>query len=598
MALIPIASVPNAPQGVDVPLNQGGLRAAKVGNENQRAPDLSGVAESLMIPTIKQGAFDGPAEGLNALGKGISNLAEGGARVAAVLQHAAEVKSEFQDKVSIAQYTANREKENSAYESTLEGMPEADFVKNYEAGVGSMKERAAKGLTFSSKASGLKRLIDINFDSQTVRNLNSQSIRQTVERGRGVLMAEADSNFENGMRAEADGKLDELYRLGAIRLDQVEEKKLAWDKITTNNTMTGFQTDNPKQLHEDIVKYQEGKPNPAFDILFKGASKNEDVAQWVNSSGQNLRKVQNEAAIELDNSILRREITTETEIRKITDYVGLSEEDTQSFIQSLSVVKRNSPEGQAEYLKNYDSLWIKSVNYNLAGDENGKIRMGILRDIRSQAIEGERQPLLDNLREAIKSGMTPERQRAASLENTIDDLASQRLLIPAPDEKKAKDKESRQYVIDLNLKKAELKKTIRKYIKDKPALDPGADSAWLKALLNPVVQPQAVKQWGNRSDSVSWFNPPKYSQYPPMFSSDSDSTPTTKKDASLASIDTLTAEKKATLAKSARDKADEDAAKKQNENNKGKTKQQLQLEADQAFVMPKLNEPVDVIPTE
>ena len=489
-----------------MPLDPGSLRAVKVGNENQRGPNLSGVAESLMTPTIRQGSFDGAAEGMDALGQGLADLGQTGARIAAVISDANARKQEHHDDGEIARKGLEYELEIEKFKGTLGDKPESEYLSLLDAELPKIRERVLKDAAFSKNGEGRFALAEMKLVGETRRGVQAAANRQQIERDTRDLLALADRHNEAGQKEEAAATLGKLVDRGAIGRDQMQSKLKQWADDANTNTLTGIMQGNPKEFHEDIVDFIKTGENKVLEANFTGPDKAIQLQKWEQTSGQYLRQVQAESSNALDDAILKGAVTTPEQIRAATSAIGLDEKDTQSFIASLAVAKLNTPEGQAKYLSNYDSLWTRSVNYDPMGDADGKKQLSLLRDIRSQAIEGERKPLLDNLREAIKDGMTPERQRAASLENTIDLLATQKLLIAPPDEKTATEAEKAAYIVDLNTKKSALKNAARKRVKDAPGIDAAKDSEWLKETINPMVSEQAAARMGAAGGGGSWMD--------------------------------------------------------------------------------------------
>jgi hypothetical protein len=581
-----------------MPLNQGGLRAAKVGNENQRAPDLSGMAESLMTPTIRQGAFDGAAEGMNAMGKGLQNLGEGGIRVAAVLKHAQDLKAEFQDDVSVATYRSTMSQKFQEYQGTLAGKPESEYNNDWQKISPKLQEDALKDLPLSNN--GLKRikLFNAEFTGQTGSTLIAASNRDTVDRGTGVMLASAQSYENAGKTVEARGALGKLVGQGAITQNQMDAQVEKWDNIINENTLTGLMQQDPLLFNNHVKEFVRTQKSDFLETNFTGPDKRIKLLQWEQKSNAYLQQIQNESEDELDDALVAGTVTKAEEIEMIDKKVGWGAKKTRSFIDALAVEKLNTKEGQAEYMANYDSLWISSVNYDPATDDNvGTKRMEILRNIRRQAISDERQPLLDNLREAVKNGKTPQRQRSADLQNTIDDLATQRILITAPDDKTATSDEKAQYIIDLNAKKTQLKATIIQYIKDNPKIDPVEDSKWIGTIVSKQIEPQAVGVFASIRAKADQVYNAITGLYGTRGKQPAEATSTAKIDAALPAAEARAEKNKTEQEKAAQDQAAKEKAtfERIKKANPGKSIPELQAMVDQEFVLPNPDEQNDVI---
>jgi|GEM_PF-2910044 len=465
----------------------------------QANTNLSGVAGNLMTQPLQQGSFDGAARGSQAIGDSISGLGEVGQRISAVIQDANERKAKMQDDVSLATIDGLRSERLARYQGTLQGKSEDRWQPDWETEFASGDPKDLEGLPLSQDGRHRLALQTQEFMTRANTGLIVSSNRSAVDRGAGIMVSQAQRKFDDGDDAGGRVIVSQLVTNGAWRQDQADTFLKQVKETRNANELTGFMQSAPPQFADDMKIIKNGKDIPPHlqdmaDHYFSGPDGRMKIDKWEVEAARNLRNFQIQGSNEIDDDILSGNITTEDQIHDRTAILGLGEKDARSFVDSLAVEKSTTPEGQAAYLAAYDQMWTESVNYDPSSDTDGQERMRILRDIRSQAIPGERQPLLTNLREAIKDGMTPQRERAANMENVIDTIGMQGLLIEKPKSKPEDDREAwAEYTIALNQKKAALKKSARDWQKKWPEPGPQDDADWMKSAVGSSTAGAAAK---------------------------------------------------------------------------------------------------------
>lgn len=389
------------------------------------------------------------------------------AQAGGVLGELAEKMQDSKNYADLSRAEQIMDEARAAHAQEMEGAPESEWVSLWESKFRPQAQKAIGALGLSAWTQERVSPQFAKFDSEVVIGTTYRAIKTGLERDKQDILNGINRSAEAGDYEGAFGGVARLVAGHHITEEKGEAMNLDLERRARDAAHLQSMNADPDGFIQNL---DEGQitVDPADKIRLRSGAKSLQ------------RQRQSEAGEELDNGILRGEIRTEEEIRQRAQAAGLSERDVRSFVDALTVEEQNSPEGRTAYLKNYDSLWQRSLDYDPATDPEGEGGLGILREIRSRVTPGERQPLLDNLRGAMREGRTAARQRAAGMEGMIDRLAGLGLLVPRP--ANLADPAARmEFETALTEKAAQLKRDARTWMKQNPTADPAKDREWINS---------------------------------------------------------------------------------------------------------------------
>jgi len=239
MSRVYLQEIPNAPQRLADPAVMSG---------GPSAPDLGGVTQTLLQSGIQQGAFDGPAEGVQRVAESVKGLAR---PLAAAALDWAQMKSDANDAINKGQRQALRTEWYSNLTAQTQGLPESEWVPQFEKALPKLNEALAK-YPLSRRASPEEDGYQLNWVAERKGSLHIAATRQAFEKGMVTLVG-------GYQQAIAQGDIEGAKRLGdqleAGRFWSPEQRKLEDQKAGDTLKLNAFSyllQNNPRRLRSEL----------------------------------------------------------------------------------------------------------------------------------------------------------------------------------------------------------------------------------------------------------------------------------------------------------------------------------------------------------
>lgn len=389
MPNIPISEVPNIQTGPATPL----------ASPNQQGPDLSAARQALTVPTLQQGAFDGAAQGIGALGQSIQRAADVPLKVQAVLQDAQERKTKFQDDAQLAQYDADMGRGYEEYKATLPGTSENEWGPKYAEQFKKNSEQYAKNLSLSPEGQQRLQIYNIRTLGNQQAQLMAEGTRSSIARGTSDLLAQAQRQYDSGQIEEAHVTMSRLVTNGALGQNQADSWFKQQEQQQKQNQFVGLMQKNPKAIAEDTEKLARGESVPELDPLFTGPDRNIQIERARNAAQSNLRGIQTEQRQNIFEGIQGGSITNYDQIEAANQAGGevLEPRDLQAAKKALM-----NTVGVLDVAK-YNDIRAQVAQYDPKGDKDGTKMADLQRQIGSELPSAEGSELFKRLK-GISSG--------------------------------------------------------------------------------------------------------------------------------------------------------------------------------------------------
>ena len=453
---IPVAEIPNAPQiGPD---------PAMMSVPNART-DLSGVARNLMAAPIRQGAYDGAAQGMQAIG-------EAGQKVAGVLSHLSGVMAEAQNTASLAKAETLLSEAYAQHEIESATKDPNEWVPSWQAKQSKLMSQVEK----LPLTPGGKRQMEL----YTAQFMGNSSIS---------LAKNANKRIIEDARLGGETMFKTRIAAGDYEGAAIVKSELVSKGILSKNEGDAWMVEAEKRQKDDFIASEMmADPDGLIQEVESGniAMPDEEKQQVIARAKQVKRQQVAEADDELDQLVLTGEVKTEQEIREWGEARGIPERQILSHLKSLSVVNESTEAGQAAIQSARGDIQAAISAYNPETDANDKDYFAIKDQIRASLPEGLRQEFLSDLSSMRKEGRkTPEKEIKASIFSQINELKTADFFGKGD---KPKDK------LLAAQKANSLMDQFREYQKQMGAKLTQADAdAWLAAQVNGDVK-KAVRQ--------------------------------------------------------------------------------------------------------
>lgn len=253
MARIPVVEIPSAPGAPTMPL----------GSAPSRRYDLSGVSGTLTAPTIQQGAFDGPAKGLQSIGQGIAVAGQASGRVAAVLEDFKQVDNETKDIAGFARLKAMQTQFVADQQVKRQGLPPDQWETDLTDSL----------VEFDSQVSGLD--LSATGQQRLTAELQVWKAGQRADAyvsGKAKVMDDRIATVNEEIdRMTADGDIFNALALahsshnaGMISKGRLEEVKTNLQKVQRVNLQSEMLANRPKEY---LAEMSEGKKTGKSDVF-------------------------------------------------------------------------------------------------------------------------------------------------------------------------------------------------------------------------------------------------------------------------------------------------------------------------------------------
>ena len=383
-------------------------------------PDVSRATGSLLTPEIRQGAFDGAAEGINTIGRAVAGLGETGQRILSVVQDYRERKRNFQDQVTEAEIFTQLETEFENYRGGLPGTSEDKWVSGW-------RDKADKLLSkygpeqFSPD--GLKRfqLQKLKTLGEHARQLTSEAVKSSYARGVNVRVERADSLWTRDPE-EAAGEIGKLVDEGAVTPAFAKTWLEGKRKETRDNTLTMIMQADARAFRDDLEESL--KPDGA-DTEFTKDLNPVEKAEWLSRARTAARQADVDQDEAIEQAILTGEITTPERIRELAE--GLPEKQILSLIGTFKEREPLTESGRAKYLENRTNLQAWARKFDPSKDVQDKEYWKFIEATRRMMPEGDRNELLSEVRAKRKAFVEGQKFNASSpaMSEALDQLKYQ-----------------------------------------------------------------------------------------------------------------------------------------------------------------------------
>lgn len=275
MARIPLAEIPNAPQTAPMPLG-----------DNLQGVNLMGAARMMQRNQIAQGSFDGPAEGMQALGRG---LAVAGAGVGNALTRIAEAKMQADDDTHVMGATAVLNQTWADYQSSLApGSDTNSWVPGWDDTLNKTAKQLLANKSLSPTAKALVNAELVRFRGQTMPRLTMSAAKESFDRSTKAHAATAEAQIETGDVESAKKTYDVMLSKGLLYPEQAEGLKQAAERQGEFNRAVAFVSSDPieaanelsdtskfptlstsqrRQLQEQAEREKVGREKAAFEFI-------------------------------------------------------------------------------------------------------------------------------------------------------------------------------------------------------------------------------------------------------------------------------------------------------------------------------------------
>ncbi len=479
MARIPLAEVPNAP----------GLTEPVLTNYPERKLDLSGVTRSLMMEPIKQGSFDGPAEGLAAIGEA---LGETGRKAVAVVRDFQEAKAAAKDYDATNQAGLMFERERKELGTKLAGLSEKEMVpllKDYEE----RTRQQLDGLSFTDR--GRLWAKDYHRQQMGVATQMAQDadVATLTQRGRTNAIQRHQSLIDAGDYEGAEAVRRGGVRSGMFRADEAKAMEEGALMSVERGRASAFVQEDPWAAQGYFAKAEKEGKSEMYPRMSR-----EELANLRTQAGQAIVARQREVSDGLDDKILSGDVRDEGTIRSMAAAGRLPKADVDSLVKGLRDVPVARPEDRVNYLRAQSDIITKLAGYDAEQDTEDKEYYAIKRMIREGVPTTQRKAALDDLQRRRDGKRTESDEVKWNKYQIIDAISDEGLLgAKGLDDKGSVIDAGRE--IERQRKALLLKSAVEQYIRKNPEASPKAVDERVSELLKGMgITNEAAKNLRRR----------------------------------------------------------------------------------------------------
>lgn len=343
MARIPVIQAPQLNAGV-------GEIALTPGAPN--APDLSGVAKNLLQGQLQQGSFDGEAEGLAQVGKGLQYLGAAGEKVASVINDGKQRMQAASDAANLVKIGALRNEAWAKFEAT-KNPNEPDKWAEQWGKVNSDLDSQISSYPLSEQGRQKYELETVQFNSDANVRLITSSAKQTAQNISNTYTEAFNTALSIGDYEKAGELNGQSLSVGAQTQAQFNENKAAISTKQTDDLIaTSIRTD-PRGLKDEMDAGLKGEQTPWSERI----PKDRMLAVYQQANAEVNRRESDSAHLLLD-GIATNQIQDEQQLAAANEKMGgyVSPSTLKSFNTALVKEIRYDPGTmvQAEALINQD----------------------------------------------------------------------------------------------------------------------------------------------------------------------------------------------------------------------------------------------------
>jgi hypothetical protein len=373
MANIPMADIPNAPQlGPD---------PAMIGVPNANT-NLSGAARNLMAAPLRQGAYDGGAQGMQAIG-------EAGQRVAGVLSHLSGVIAEAQNTASLAKAERILSDAFAAHEIESATKPPGEWLPAWQSKAEKLRGEVEK-LPLTPGGKRQMELYANQFMGSSSIQLAGKANKQIIEDSRLEVRTSVKRNAQAGQYENAVGRVYEGVKDGLFSKAEGDAIILEVETEQQQNIIFTNMNDDPEQFRFDL---RDGKYDGEI-------SESEKIKLDYQAQGI-LRKQQAEAVDSVENRIASGDVKNTEDIDTAAELLSIEPRYVEALKSSFQRNYVTTPEGKAEIAKFYEQTQRKIDAYAEGGTRDDDAEYEIQLAITSLP-DGQKEILRGRFQDATK----------------------------------------------------------------------------------------------------------------------------------------------------------------------------------------------------
>lgn len=386
MSRVYLQEIPNAPQSV----GGGVMMRADV-----RVP--GNVAGSLLQAKIPQGAFDGPAQGMAAVARGLAEAGKIPMKAYAAIAHWQQTEREVRDFKGLNDIELNYRNANASLDEQLRTQPESQWPAAMSAFAKSTRDYAAKQpLSDEARARA----------DQYERSQLIGAQQRMVNRSRSDLIQGArDSAITLSQQLNDAGHYEDAVTLmtqardsGLITVD--EEERFHQQAIVRLNhrnmqQLIGSDPWMAQRVLEDDEKLSQ-RPDGREHMSYRALT-DDDRANYLTSARQQIVERQRATTAGLDTAITSGQLRAPADLGARAAQAHLPKEEVASLKRSLRDVPVDTEPTRARYLANQSLLTTALETYDPQADTGDAGYAALRRSIRENIPLAEREAWFQRL---------------------------------------------------------------------------------------------------------------------------------------------------------------------------------------------------------
>jgi len=457
-----------------------------------RTMDISSTTRSLLSSPMSAEGAKAQSVAYQNLGQGVSDLGKGlgkaapviGQKVAAVLQHWQQTKTEATDSDSRVQLHQLHDTALDTFQKNIAGQPEPVIQQEYAR----LQETTTKGfaaLKFSEPA----RADSTTYHAQRLQEATLLGARagyaQFAEQGKANATSLYQSLMQKRNFADAERVLSGAVQAGFLFKDSAQNIERRAHTDLQRQDMDTFVANNPFGAREVIAEIRQTGKNPHFSLLTPEEIANSDIRAQAS-----IRDLQRRTSDEIDTAILAGQARDEATIRALAAPARLSEEELKSHVAGLREVSVNTSEKLFAVMKNRNLLMTTLANYDPALDTDDRGYLDIKKTIREKLPMAERETAMAELQKRRKDGRTFSGSLVGDIYSKIDSVFDRQTPYT---EASTPERQAQVWQKSTNLKAQ-----AKKYFQENPKANSHDARRWLSDAISDEVRLRAAKSLGGR----------------------------------------------------------------------------------------------------
>lgn len=476
---IPLAEIPNAVMDGPAPVLYDGP---------QYNTNISGVATALTAPQIEAGAFLAQGAAMASVGEAISGFGATGAKISGILSDIKQRERRLQDEAGLAFYSRKRAEEHAAYATSLDGVPEDQWLPGWKQKLVSFDDTISKDLKLSPE--GMQRLNIMREEDAQRENVGliTRSKRSAIEKSFAEIRADADQKFHSGDIEGGAASLGKIVDLGGMQVDDAQREIYRQKEKITVEQIANAVAQNPRAALEDLSDPEKAKE------MFGSDLHDSTRVQWANRAKAQIADDEQESIKNIEDGIFAGAYTDATQVEEDVKKSGLGAKIGAALVTSFSKVEDSTPAGIAKTLEQHSKLMTIIESYDPEQDKLGQWKTAtyILALIHSTMPEGFRETLVTELRQKKAQGIKVDDQVRGDVFQQIDKQAS--LGVFGPTKKDPADKVDDPALQQAVFKRTlELKQQFKAWQRDNPKATPLQIQEWFTSATAPDILKSGVK---------------------------------------------------------------------------------------------------------